>query len=169
MIPKTYLAIAAVATIALIAGGIIILMNNSDNPSPDPVVPDVDPDEYILRISGPNGTVYANLAETDAAKELIRALEDSPLSIRLQDYGGFEKVGDMGIKLTRSDVSTVTGPGDIVLYNGKSMVVFYGSNSWNYTSLAKIPGATADAMREFLGSDDITLNLSVEKRRTDDQ
>ena len=163
MISRTYLAIAVAAAIALIAGGAIILMNNYDDPSPDPVVPDVDPDDYILEITGPNGTVYADLAQTDAAKELIGALEDSPLSVKLQDYGGFEKVGDLGIKLTRSDVSTVTGPGDIVLYNGKSIVIFYGSNSWQYTSLAKVKDASADSMKEFLGSGDITLELSVEK------
>ena len=163
MISRTYLAIAAAAAIALISGGAIILMNNYDGPSPDPVVPDVDPDDYILEITGPNGTVYADLAQTDAAKELIGALEDSSLSVKLQDYGRFEKVGDLGIKLTRSDVSTVTGPGDIVLYNGKSIVIFYGSNSWQYTSLAKVKDASADSMKEFLGSGDITLELSVEK------
>ena len=139
----------------------MILMNDTDKP--DPVVPDVDPDEYILKITGTNGTVYADFADTDAAKGLIEALEKSPISVELHDYGGFEKVGDIGMDLTRSDVSTVTGPGDIVLYNGKSIVVFYGSNSWQYTGLAKVQNATADSMKAFLGSGNITLEMSVEK------
>ena len=160
MTPKQYILVIAVTVIALIAGCVMMM----DNPKTDPVVPDVDPDEYVLKISGPGGTLYADLADTDAAKGLIDALEKSSLNVSLQDYGGFEKVGDLGIRLTRSDVDMDTGPGDIVLYNGKSIVMFYGSNSWDYTSLAKIPDTTADAMREFLGSGDITLNLSIAKR-----
>ena len=57
------------------------------------------------------------------------------------------------------------GPGDIVLYNGKSVVIFYGSNSWDYTPLARIPDATADSMKAFLGNSDTPWNF-LSKRRT---
>ena len=30
------------------------------------------------------------------------------------------------------------GPGDIVLYSGDQIVIFYGSNSWAYTRLGHV-------------------------------
>ena len=137
----------------------------SDN-SPSYDTSDADTDGYLLKISGPNGIVYADFASTNAAKGLIESLKESSINVDLQDYGSFEKVGDIGISLSRSDRDMDTGPGDIVLYNGKNVVIFYGSNSWDYTLLAKIPDATADSMKAFLGNGDISLEFSVEEKNS---
>ena len=93
----------------------------------------------------------------------VRALEElagtEGLTVALSGYGGFEQVRSLGTSLPRSDVQTVTGPGDIVLYSGNSIVLFYGSNSWAYTRLGKIQGLDENELRELLGSGDVSIRL----------
>ncbi len=93
----------------------------------------------------------------------VRALEElagtEGLTVALSGYGGFEQVGSLGTRLPRSDVQTVTEPGDIVLYSGNSIVLFYGSNSWAYTRLGKIQGLDENELRELLGSGDVSIRL----------
>ena len=90
-------------------------------------------------------TFTATLADTKAAQEFAQML---PMTITLDDYGGFEKVGSLGRSLTASNSQTATAAGDIVLYNSSNIVMFYGSNSWSYTRLGKIDDLTgwADAL-----------------------
>ena len=93
----------------------------------------------------------------------VRALEElagaEGLTVALSGYGGFEQVGSLGTRLPRSDVQTVTGPGDIVLYSGNSIVLFYGSNSWAYTRLGKIQGLDESELRQLLGGGDVSIRL----------
>ena len=95
----------------------------------------------------------------------VRALEElagaEGLTVALSGYGGFEQVGSLGKSLPRNDVQTVTGPGDIVLYSGSSIVLFYGSNSWAYTRLGKIRGLDESELRALLGGGDVTLRLAL--------
>ena len=76
-------------------------------------------------------------------------------------YGGFEQVGSIGQNLTRNDKQTTTEPGDIVLYSGNQLVVFYGSNSWSYTRLGKI-NLSDEELENLLGNGDVTITLSME-------
>ncbi|MCR5447907.1 MAG: alpha/beta hydrolase [Solobacterium sp.] len=94
----------------------------------------------------------------DALREMVK---DHPLTVQMSMYGGFEQVGPIGASLPRNDVQTVTEPGDIVLYSGNQIVVFYGSNSWAYTRLGKITDKTDSEMRELLGNGDVTLTFSM--------
>ena len=101
--------------------------------------------------------------EDNASVEALRALcADGPLTIQLHMYGGFEQVGDIGESLTRDDTQTTTQAGDIVLYSGDQMVVFYGSNSWAYTRLGHITDQDADGMRALLSNGDVTVTLTIE-------
>lgn len=97
----------------------------------------------------------------DSVTALKGLLENGPKEIPMSMYGGFEQVGSLGQSLTRHDVQTVTGPGDIVLYSGNSVVVFYGSNSWAYTRLGKIIDRTQQELAELLGNGDVMLTLSL--------
>ena len=92
----------------------------------------------------------------DALRELVR---DEPLTISMSMYGGFEQVGSLGTSLPRSDVQTTTQAGDIVLYSGSNIVVFYGSNSWAYTRLGKIENLSAKELTDLLGDGDTTLTI----------
>lgn len=100
--------------------------------------------------------------ENNVSVEALKALcAGGPLTIQLHMYGGFEQVGDIGESLPRNDEQTTTQAGDIVLYSGDQMVVFYGSNSWAYTRLGHITDQDADGMRTLLGNGDVTVTLTV--------
>ena len=116
--------------------------------------------KIVLKVGG--NTMTATLTDNEATRELTKLLEHGDLTIRMSDYGGFEKVGALPQSLPTSNTQITTVPGDIMLYQGNQMVIFYGSNSWSYTRLGKIDEATASNLRQFLGNDDITLTLSLE-------
>ena len=100
--------------------------------------------------------------EDNASVEALKALAAEGLTIEMSMYGGFEQVGSIGQSLPRSDAQTTTASGDIVLYSGNQLVVFYGSNSWAYTRLGHITDQTPAQMKELLGNGDVTITLSVE-------
>ena len=99
--------------------------------------------------------------EDNASVEELKKLAASGLTIKMSKYGGFEQVGSIGHNITSNDKQTKTAPGDIVLYSGNQLVVFYGSNSWAYTRLGKI-NLSKSELKELLGKKDVTVTLSVE-------
>lgn len=101
------------------------------------------------------------LADTQAAKKLMSLLEESHISVRISDYGGFEKVGALPWSLPTENRQMTTSPGDVMLYQGDNIVIFYGENSWSYTPLGRIEGASADELRSFLSGSSIEATLSV--------
>lgn len=101
----------------------------------------------------------ATLEDNTAVHEFIEMMKEGPVSISMDDYGGFEKVGSLGRSLTRDDHQTTTSAGDIVLYNGNQIVMFYGSNSWSYTRIGKIDDLTG--WEDALGSGSITAVFSL--------
>ena len=116
--------------------------------------------KVLLKVGG--NTMTATLTDNEATRELTKLLEQGDITIRMSDYGGFEKVGALPQSLSTSNTQITTAPGDIMLYQGNQMVIFYGSNSWSYTRLGKIDGATVSNLRQFLGNGDIVLTLSLE-------
>lgn len=78
-------------------------------------------------------------------------------------YGGFEQVGSLGMTLPRNDTRITTAAGDIVLYSGNQMVVFYGSNTWAYTRLGKITDKTDQELTQLLSGGDVTIRISMNK------
>lgn len=98
-------------------------------------------------------TMIANLEENVATKELTSLLEDDEIVMSASNYGGFEKVCSLGQNLSRADEQIVTEPGDIMLYNGNQLVIFYDSNSWSYTRIGRID-ATQEELEAFLSGDE---------------
>lgn len=95
--------------------------------------------------------------EVNASVDALKGL--CPLTVQMSMYGGFEQVGSLGSSLPRDDVQTTTQPGDIVLYSGNQIVVFYGSNSWAYTRLGRIEGLSTPELKELLGNGDVILTI----------
>ena len=121
--------------------------------------------EGILTLSIDGQTlpvVWEDNASVEALKDLA---SEGALTVQMSMYGGFEQVGLLGASLPREDVQTQTTAGDIVLYSGNQIVIFYGSNSWAYTRLGKVDGATAEQMRALLGNHDVTLTLGMNSNR----
>ena len=113
----------------------------------------------LMRIGDEAVTVTWEDNESVAA--LAELLREQPMSIQMSMYGGFEQVGSFGTSLPRDDEQTTTQAGDIVLYSGNQMVVFYGSNSWAYTRLGRITDKSADELKEMLGNGNVTITLEL--------
>ena len=108
-----------------------------------------------------NGRIFrASLEENTAVDALVEMMENGPVTIDMSDYSGFEKVGALGTSLPSENNQTTTQAGDIVLYQGNQIVMFYGSNSWSYTRLGHIDDLTG--WEEALGSGDVTVTFSLE-------
>jgi len=115
----------------------------------------------VLVIETESRILYATLTETGAASALLDRLSSDPLELTLRDNGGFEKVGPLPWSLPQSDERMTAAAGDIVLYQGNQLCLFYGENTWSYTPLATLP-YTADELKEALGSGDATVTLRLE-------
>ena len=107
--------------------------------------------------------VQVEWEDNESVKALKDLCQDGPLTIRMSMYGGFEQVGSIGQSLPEDDIQMTTQAGDIVLYAGNQIVVFYGSNSWAYTKLGHISGKTAREMAELLGDGAVTILISAEQ------
>ena len=110
----------------------------------------------ILRI---DGTEVPVTWEENESVQALHAL--APLTIRMSMYGGFEQVGSIGSSLPRNDRQTSTAPGDLVLYSGNQLVVFYGTNSWAYTRLGHVD-LTKEELTAMLSEHDVTITLEAE-------
>ena len=104
-------------------------------------------------------TFTATLENNTAVDELVEMMKEGSVTINMRDYSGFEKVGSLGRSLTANDEQTTTAAGDIVLYNGNNIVMFYGSNSWSYTRIGKIDDLTD--WKKALGSGSITAIFTL--------
>ena len=102
----------------------------------------------------------ATLEENVAVSALVEMMRESPVVLQMNDYSGFEKVGPLGTSLPADNSQTTTHAGDIVLYNGNQIVIFYGSNSWSYTRLGHIDDLTG--WEEALGNGDVTVTFPLE-------
>ena len=118
-----------------------------------------DPEVTKMNIQIGNAHFTATLEDNAAVRELIEMMKEKPVTISMNDYSRFEKVGSLGRSLTTDDHQTTTSAGDIVLYNGNQIVMFYGSNSWSYTRIGKIDDLSG--WKEALGSGSITAVFSL--------
>ena len=100
-----------------------------------------------------DATMIAELENNEATSELIGLLSSDEIVMSASNYGGFEKVCSIGQSLPRNDEQITTKPGDIMLYNGNQLVIFYDSNSWAYTPIGHID-ASADELEGFLSGDE---------------
>ncbi|SEQ77342.1 hypothetical protein SAMN02910369_02387 [Lachnospiraceae bacterium NE2001] len=113
-----------------------------------------------------NGTaVNVSWENNESVAALTDMCKDAPLEIQMSMYGGFEQVGPLAKNLPRNDSQTTTSAGDIVLYSGDQIVVFYGSNSWSYTRLGHITDQDNEGMAALLGNGDVTITISMEAQR----
>ena len=109
-----------------------------------------------------NDTPVTVAWENNESVSALKELAADGLTIQMSMYGGFEQVGSIGTNLPANDVQTTTSAGDIVLYSGNQMVVFYGSNSWAYTRLGHITDQSADGMAQLLSNGDTAITINFE-------
>lgn len=128
---------------------------------PETTQPDPEPQkkELVMAVNGIELDVAWEDNETVA--ELLAYAKSKHIIVNTTIYGGFEQVGSLPQSFVRNDVQMTTGPGDIVLYSGNQLVVFFGSNSWSYTKLGHI-NLAGERLTELLGGDSAVIEIKYE-------
>ena len=113
-------------------------------------------------------TLPVVLVDNAATQALVAALQEGDITYEAHDYGGFEKVGALGRSLPTSNTQITTQAGDVILYSGNQIVIFYGSNSWSYTRLGRMEYASQAELESFLkaGQGNVTVKLSLSSEET---
>ncbi len=116
-----------------------------------------------IKITGDSGshTLTAKLADNSSATAFYELLGKAPVTIEMHDYGSFEKVGSLGTSLPRNDTQITTQAGDIILYQGNQITIYYDTNSWNFTRLGKVNGVTQAELKQILGKGDVTAVFEI--------
>ena len=115
----------------------------------------------MIKITVNNNVLEVKLEENETTKSLVERLKNGDIKVKANEYGGFEKVGNLDFSLPRNDTKITTLAGDIVLYQGNQISIFYNSNSWSYTRLGKIQNTSESELKKILGTDDVDIILSL--------
>lgn len=110
-----------------------------------------------------NKILVASLENNTSVDALIEKLKQNDITINMSDYGNFEKVGPLGFNLPRNDKQITTEPGDIILYQGNSITIYYDTNNWTFTKIGKIENINQKELKEILGNGNVTITLSLNK------
>ena len=148
---------SAVTTRAQVAAVLQRLSDTQPGTSPS------EGEETMLYITVNGTTLTATLANNSSAEAFRELLANGPCTIQMSDYGNFEKVGPLGQSLPTNNQQITTEAGDIILYQGNQITIYYDRNSWNFTRLGKINGVTSQQLRDILGSGDVSVTFSLEK------
>lgn len=101
------------------------------------------------------------LENNSSVTALVERLKQGDVKYTATDYGDFEKVGGLGFSLPTNNSQITTQAGDVILYSGNQIVLFYGSNSWSYTRLGKIEGYSAQELRTLLGAGNGSVEVTI--------
>ena len=116
-------------------------------------------EEPMLKIMVGDYELSAAFEDNSSAEEFRELLAQGPVTVEMEDYGGFEKVGPLGATLTRNDTQITTEPGDVILYQGNQITIYYGTNTWSFTRLARIDNPTG--LQEKLGDGTVAVTFSL--------
>lgn len=114
--------------------------------------------KMLITVGSYNFTV--TLEKNSSAEALKRYLASGPVTIAMDDYAGMEKVGGLGTTLPRNDTPITTTLGDVILYLGDQIAIYYRKNSWNFTKLGHIDNV--EHLIEALGKGSVDVTLSIE-------
>ena len=106
-------------------------------------------------------TLTATLADNSSSRAFYELLQKGCITVAMHDYGNFEKVGSLPATLPRNDLQITTESGDIILYQGNQITIYYDTNSWNFTRLGKVDGVSQSELKQILGKGNVTTVFSV--------
>ena len=112
--------------------------------------------EYI-QIKVNNKILNVKLEDNSSAKAFVEKLNNGDIIVNARDYGDFEKVGPLGFELPTNDTRITTTPGDLILYQGNQITLYYDTNTWSFTKLGKVENISKEELKEILGSGDVEL------------
>ncbi|MDE6701673.1 MAG: hypothetical protein K2K10_11805 [Acetatifactor sp.] len=136
--------------------------NNKEQESPDQENSEQEETEMKMKVQVGDTIFTATLAENSSVDALKELMADGPLTLNMSDYAGMEKGADLGVTLPQNNEQMDAQAGDIILYQGRTFVIYYDTNSWSLTPIGKIDNVDAEELREVLGTGNVTVTLSVE-------
>lgn len=155
--------------IIMILAAMLVLSCSSDETLAQPSNQETMMQTMYITIDGRTETV--TLVSNNATQTLVAKLKEAPVTVTLNSSGGFEIWGSLGFSLPTSNEQINAQPGDVILYSGSNICIFYGTNSWSYTRLGKIDGLTESELRTFLkaGERNISVTLSLDNPTSIDE
>jgi len=117
--------------------------------------------EYQMLMTVNGRQLTATMENTPTSYALRRILERGSKTVSMRDYGSMEKVGMLWRRLPTADQNIVTQPGDIILYMGSAIVIYYDQNAWNFTKLGHIDNVSQDELKEILGNGNIEVKFEL--------
>ncbi len=117
--------------------------------------------EMKMKIQVGDTTFTATLAENSSVEALKELIAEGPLTLNMSDYANMEKSADLGVTLPQNNEQMNTQAGDIILYQGRTFVIYYDTNSWSLTPIGKIDNVDAESLKTALGAGDVTVTLSL--------
>ena len=174
---KKNVAIIIIILIVFVIGGYIIV-KNLNKPQEEKIQNPTETNQEInkdvnlegkvqdneveeIKIKVDNETLNMKLEQNEATKALVEKLKQGNITVNTSEYGSFEQVGNLGFSLPKNDTQIKTKAGDVMLYQGNQISIFYGSNSWSYTKLGEITNKTENELKNILESSNATLVLSI--------
>lgn len=103
----------------------------------------------------------AKLADNTSAQAFAELLQEGPVTVQMSNYGNFEKVGPLPTSLPENNQQITTEPGDIILYQGNSITVYYDVNTWNFTRLGRVQGVTQQELKDILSKGDVEITFTL--------
>ena len=119
----------------------------------------INMNEIIIKVNG--RTLNVKLEDNTSSKAFVEKLKNGDITISAHDYGNFEKVGNLGFSLPTNDKNITTEAGDLILYQGNQITLYYDTNSWNFTKLGKVQNVSQDELKNILGSGNVELTFSL--------
>ncbi|MBR3635165.1 MAG: hypothetical protein IKN47_03120 [Lachnospiraceae bacterium] len=116
---------------------------------------------FVMRI---NDKYYSPDFEYNSSVEAFREKikEEGTVTVKMQDYGNFEKVGELPWDIVTNDEKITTAPGDIILYQGNKISVYYDENTWDLTKIGHIDDVTKEELLNVFGDGEVTVEFFVE-------
>ena len=136
-------------------------MRPEETPTPEELWEAVRP-RPMLVIRANDTVIYAHPEDNPSARAFLEKLSAEALVLELRDCGGFEKSGPLPWEMPRNDREITAGPGDLILFQGNTLALYYGENTRSLTRLARNFKFTGEELLEILGDGDVTVEISVE-------
>lgn len=120
-------------------------------------------EEYLVNITVGEYNLTATMNENTSSQAFKRMLEHGAVTVNMRDYEGMEKVGMLWRGLPVNNEQITAHPGDIILFMGSSLVVYYNQNSWDFTRMGHINDVTQEELKEILGSGNVSMTFELPK------
>lgn len=120
---------------------------------------EISMEEFIIEVNGQE--LIVKVEDNSSSQALLEKLKEGNITIDANDYNKFEKVGELGFNLPTNNKSITTKPGDVILYQGSSICLYYNTNTWNFTKLGEVINVDANELIHILGDGDVTMILKL--------